>query len=90
MKTYRVIVQRKAEKMLMKLDKRTGLSIGKAIQTLSDNPRPRGCKKVRSTSLYRIRVGDYRVVYDVKDIEVVVLVVAVGHRQSIYRSLNTL
>lgn len=58
----------------------------KAIQKLALNPRPVGCKKLKSKDdLYRIRVGDYRVIYEIHDNVLIVIVVKVGHRQSVYR-----
>ena len=56
------------------------------IDRLAENPRPRGCEKlVGGDSLYRIRVGDYRIVYQVRDRVLVVLVVRIGHRRDVYR-----
>ncbi len=55
------------------------------IAGLSKNPRPSECKKLTSTGLYRIRTGSYRIVYEVHDDEVVVIVVKVGHRRDVYR-----
>ena len=56
-----------------------------AIEGLSANPRPPGCKKLTSTNLYRLRSGSYRIVYEINEAEVVVIVVKVGHRKEVYR-----
>jgi mRNA interferase RelE/StbE len=55
------------------------------IQSLSGNPWPRGVKKLEGGSGYRIRVGDYRILYDVDSARRVITVFAVGHRRDIYR-----
>jgi len=58
----------------------------KPIRALAADPRPPGRKKLASTSdYYRIRVGDYRVLYAVRDREVLVLVIKVGYRREVYR-----
>jgi mRNA interferase RelE/StbE len=57
-----------------------------AILALAENPRPPGCVKLSGEeSLWRIRVGDYRIVYQIRDDVLLVLVVKVGHRREIYR-----
>lgn len=55
------------------------------IDTLSDNPRPPGAVKLSGQERYRIRVGAYRVLYEVHDQAVIVVVVKVGHRRDVYR-----
>lgn len=56
------------------------------IQSLADSPRPRGCEKLAGVlGGYRIRVGQYRIVYSVDDRELVVVIVRVGHRKEVYR-----
>jgi len=61
--------------------------IRKDIDSLAHNPRPPGATAMQGTErgLIRIRVGDYRVVYQVKDRELIVLVVRIGHRREVYR-----
>ncbi|HSL57674.1 MAG TPA: type II toxin-antitoxin system mRNA interferase toxin, RelE/StbE family [Acidimicrobiales bacterium] len=57
-----------------------------AIDLLADEPRPSGCTKlVGEDSVYRVRIGDYRIVYEVIDARLVVHVVRVGHRRDVYR-----
>ena len=61
-------------------------ALNPAILALAENPRPPGCLKLSGEeSLWRIRVGDYRVVYQVQDAVLLVLVVKLGHRREIYR-----
>jgi len=55
------------------------------IESLGANPRPSGAIKLTGREVYRIRVGDYRVVYGIADEKLVVLIVEVGHRREIYR-----
>jgi mRNA interferase RelE/StbE len=55
------------------------------IGRLSANPRPHGCEKLAGLDRYRIRQGDYRIVYSVEDAVLVVWVVKVGHRRDVYR-----
>lgn len=56
------------------------------IAALADDPRPHGCEKLSALERYRIRVGDYRIVYAVEDAELVVWVVRIGHRRDVYRT----
>ena len=55
------------------------------IQALAENPRPPGCEKLSGLPRYRIRQGVYRIVYEIQDEQLVVLVVKVGHRRDVYR-----
>ena len=64
--------------------------IREKVESLSSNPRPEGCTKLQGSKkvpLYRIRAGDYRVVYAIYDDTLVILVIEVGHRKEIYRDL---
>ena len=69
----------------MKLDKKIIPVIKAAIADLADNPRPYGYKKLKGEDAYRIRVGDYRVIYEINDDKIIVTVVMVGHRKDIYK-----
>jgi mRNA interferase RelE/StbE len=85
--TYTVHWARKTVKQLGKLDRTAQKKIILAVTKLADNPRPHGAKSlVTRPGEYRIRVGDYRVVYEIHDDRLVVLVVAVAHRREIYRT----
>ena len=59
--------------------------IASAVINLESNPRPHGCKKLKTLDAYCIRVGDYRVVYKVHDDVLIVLVIKVVHRGEVYR-----
>lgn len=84
--TYSIEFLNSAASEFEKLDAKTQKRIGSRIDALSTNPRPDGCTKLKgSTNTYRIRVGDYRVLYDVEDKRIVVTVIKVGHRRDVYR-----
>ena len=83
---YRVLVERAAERDLKRLAADIHHRVIAAIQGLANNPRPPGCRKlVGGKNDWRIRVGDYRVVYEIADAIRVVRVNRVRHRREIYR-----
>lgn len=82
---YRVLIEPAAWKEVMSYKEPLQERILGAIEELENEPRPSGCKKLKDQGgLFRLRVGDYRVIYDVKDKILVVLVVEVGNRKNIY------
>jgi mRNA interferase RelE/StbE len=83
--TYTVRIRNAAEKALARISPPYQNRIIEAIRLLSAEPRPHGVKKLTDRDGWRIRVGDYRIVYEIQDDRLVVLVIAVGHRGSIYR-----
>ena len=86
MASYRVDFSRSAAKELRKIDKQWIPRIVEAAEALGADPRPNGCRKlVGADHTYRIRVGDYRIIYDIQDNVLVVLVVRVRHRGDAYR-----
>ena len=85
MKEYEIRLARRATKDLRRISKPYLTRLLQAIENLSGDPLPIGCKRlVGATNLYRIRVSDYRIVYTVEHDVLVVLVVQVGHRKDIY------
>ncbi|MBN2715832.1 MAG: type II toxin-antitoxin system RelE/ParE family toxin [Deltaproteobacteria bacterium] len=83
---YSVEVAPAAERALKKTPADVRKRIFKALLSLADEPRPSGVKKLSGEeNLYRIRTGDYRIVYQIKHAVLMVLVVKVGHRRDIYR-----
>jgi mRNA interferase RelE/StbE len=83
---YRVLLERAAERDLTRLSSEIHARVIAAIQTLAANPRPPGCRKLTgSKNDWRIRVGDYRVVYEIADAIRVVRVNRVRHRREVYR-----
>jgi mRNA interferase RelE/StbE len=86
MVTYRIEWKRSAIKELEKLPRPMISKIVSAVANLSSNPYPQGVRKLVSTeSSYRIRVGDYRVIYNIIENRLIVEIVRVGHRKDIYR-----
>lgn len=84
--TYRIEFIKRAAKQFKDLPHREQQRIGLKIDGLASNPRPDGVVKLAGEDdLYRIRVGDYRVVYCIHDEKLLVLVVKIGHRREIYR-----
>lgn len=82
---YSVRIEPVAWKQVMGLKEPLREKILVAIESLENQPRPSGCKKLKGKGgLFRVRVGDYRVIYDVMDAVLVVLVVEVGDRKDIY------
>ena len=84
---YKIELRRRAQRALNKLAKSDFQAAVEAIKDLAQTPRPRGIEKVKSTGLWRIRQGDYRIIYAIEDNEYLVTVVRVGHRREIYRAL---
>ncbi len=83
---YQVIISNSAEKDMEKLPSATLKKVGIAIDQLPADPRPFGCKKLKGTqeNLWRIRVGDYRVVYSIADRIEVIDIRRVRHRKDVY------
>ena len=88
-KTWRIVIKSSAAKELAALDSKLDRQrIVAAIASLADNPRPHGCEKLSGQlDLYRLRSGNFRVIYEIIDDELLVTVVKVGHRRSIYLKL---
>jgi mRNA interferase RelE/StbE len=84
---YRVDLRRHSQKSLEKIPTHERLKIIAALLELEQNPRPRGMEKVRRTGLWRIREGDYRIIYNIDDEEKLITIVRIGHRREIYRDL---
>jgi mRNA interferase RelE/StbE len=83
---YRVEVARRALKAIAVLPRKDQLRVRAAIDLLADNPRPPGCVALAGEPhAYRVRTGDYRIVYEVFDDRLLVQVVRAGHRRDIYR-----
>ena len=86
MKRYQVVLSKRAEKDLQKLPAAIVERIIPILISLEENPRPAGCKKLKGYSdLWRIRIGDYRAIYAIEDVILLVDVRAVGNRKDIYQ-----
>lgn len=82
---YKIQVKRSAEKELAEIPKNELLKILDKIKTLSDDPHPSGSIKLTNQDKYRVRVGNYRVLYKVEINILTIFVVKIGHRKNIYR-----
>ena len=83
--TYSVLIQRSAQKSLAKIPERDQERIFESVRALATEPRPHGVRKLSGRDAWRIRIGDYRIIYEIQDVRLLVLVVAIGHRKEIYR-----
>jgi mRNA interferase RelE/StbE len=83
--SYQVILPKSAQKELDRLPAKISERILDALEPLKTQPRPPGCKKLHGENAWRIRVGDYRVIYEIHDKVLRVLVVTIGHRREVYR-----
>jgi mRNA interferase RelE/StbE len=85
MNRYTVVISQTAEKELYRLPSNVVEKIVVVLKSLQDNPRPVGCKKLKGyKDLWRIRVGNYRIIYAVNDVVLLVDVRDLGHRKDIY------
>jgi len=82
---YSLEILKKAQKQLSKIDKNERTRIVEAIKQLAENPRPSDCTKLSGREAWRIRIGSYRIIYEVHDNRLLVLVVTIGHRREVYR-----
>ncbi len=88
MANYKLRIKKSAVKELEAISRKADRQrIAARIESLAENPRPPGCKKLSGSERYRIRQGDFRIVYSVEDDELVVYVVKIGDRKSVYRAL---
>lgn len=83
---YRVLIRKSAADELGSFPKKHIRRIVERIRSLGDEPRPRGCEKLSSRERYRIRQGDYRIVYLIDDAARTVEIFKIGHRSEIYRN----
>ena len=86
---YAIIFSKRAESFLETLDKKTKLRIFKKVRELQSGSENLDIKKLKSRhGLYRLRVGDFRVVYQIKHERVVIYIVTIGYRKDIYQLTN--
>ena len=82
---YKLQIKKSAVKEIEQLPRKDIRAVTARIEALADNPRPQGCKKLSGQEKYKIRCGDYRILYEIQDDILTVLVVKVGHRKDVYR-----
>jgi mRNA interferase RelE/StbE len=83
--SYTVQLEKRAQKQLSQIPQPFLDAIDQKILALENDPRPSGCKKLKGKEGWRIRVGDYRVIYKIDDGILLVLVIEIGNRKNIYR-----
>ena len=83
---YEIQFKPAAQRQIKKLDKSTRKEIYSCLESLQNDPRHTGVEKLsHQENLYRVRTGDYRIIYQIQDASLVVLVVKIGHRREVYR-----
>lgn len=83
---YKIQFNKHYLKDLQKIPNKDREQIRESILSLVNNPRPDGCKKLKgNSSLYRIRCGDYRIIYTIEDQLLLIIIIEIGHRKDIYR-----
>jgi len=83
---YSIFYKRSASEELLQLPANIAHKVKAEINSLSDNPHPHGCKKLKgSINEYRIRIGNYRVIYTITDTILMVTVIKIAHRKDVYR-----
>lgn len=85
MVAYKLFFRKSVQKDFDSIPKKDLKRILRRIESLSEDPRPKGCEKLTGQERYRLRQGRYRIVYSIQDDELTVWVVKVGHRKDIYR-----
>ncbi|GAI53661.1 unnamed protein product [marine sediment metagenome] len=85
MAKYKITVKKSAAKELEDIPKKDLQKIIKRIQSLAQNPRPHRAQKLSGQQHFRVRQGDYRIIYSIDDKDLVVDIVKIGHRREIYR-----
>ncbi|OGF98269.1 MAG: hypothetical protein A2Z86_09670 [Candidatus Glassbacteria bacterium GWA2_58_10] len=84
--SHKVELTPKAEKYLKSMPKKFARQIIGKLELLGENPRPRGCKKIKADKeRFRIHSGNYRIIYEVHDDILLVLVIRIDHRQGVYK-----
>jgi len=82
--TYRIVIKKSAAKEIEAVPQKDRLRVIERIRALAEDPRPSGCKKLSKQEKYRVRQGRYRILYQIEDGELLVIVVRVAHRKDVY------
>ena len=86
MASYSLEIKRSAAKELAQLPPKDRGRVVARIQALADDPRPVGAEKLSGQERYRVRQGDYRILYEIEDQILRIMVVKIGHRRDVYRT----
>lgn len=81
---YSVSILPSAQRQLAKLPNAIAIRIEDKLLGLEKDPRPPGCKKLKGRNAWRIRIGDYRVIYEIRDNQLIITVIAIAHRRDVY------
>lgn len=82
--SYHIVIKKSAAKEIEGLPKKDRIRVIERIRGLAEDPRPLGCQKLSKQEKYRVRQGRYRILYEIKDGELLVIVVKLGHRRDVY------
>ena len=83
---YAILITRKAQKALSEIPINYQDKLIETIYALANNPYPHGCKKLSGREAWRIRIGNYRVIYEINESALSIVVVNIGHRKDVYKS----
>lgn len=87
MAKYKLSISSSAEKKLKKIPKKDLVKVIEKIQSLSINPLPEGCRKLSGEeNVYRVRQGNYRIIYEIENKKLIILVLKIGHRKDVYKA----
>jgi mRNA interferase RelE/StbE len=84
---YKIDIRKTAQRSLDRLQKGDFTAVLEAVSSLAHEPRPRGVEKIKQSDLWRIRQGNYRVIYSIDDIKKLIVILRIGHRREVFRSL---
>ena len=84
---HKIELRRQAQRALDRLPKNDFNAVMGTVKDLANTPRPKGVEKIKRAGLWRVRQGDYRIVYSIDDNQKMVTILRIGHRSEIYRSL---
>ena len=85
MEKYKILFRKSVARDIRRIPNQDVRRILKTIVSLSEEPRPSGAEQLSGQERYRVRQGNYRIIYEINDKEVIVVVVKVGHRKDVYR-----
>jgi mRNA interferase RelE/StbE len=85
MPDYKIVITKTAQKQLNELPYSAAEKLITTIKELAQNPRPSGYKKLKGRDGYRLRKGNYRILYEIRDTTLIINVIAIGHRKNIYK-----
>ncbi|NEO85084.1 MAG: type II toxin-antitoxin system RelE/ParE family toxin [Spirulina sp. SIO3F2] len=85
--SYQIVIQPAAQRQLKKLPRTVQQDMITVLEQLAHNPRPSGCKKLKGRpNQYRLRLRDYRIIYSIEDMMLIIRVLKAGHRRDIYEN----